>query len=115
MALSGEKKRLYQKQYMANKRKNKDSAKLSQKQALENAPESNMGVELTLNPANQPPVRPLLDIVRPVNVRPIMLDPVRPAIPPCPRGVNPNVWTMQQELKAGYQYKGRNKTNQSRQ
>ena len=28
-------------------------------------------------------------------------------IPPCPRGINPNVWTMQHELKAGYQYKGR--------
>jgi hypothetical protein len=122
MALSGEAKRLYQRNYMANKRKST--------------------VRPLLDPAKMLDPKP----VRPINVRPIMLDPIRPDvvrpiqdttdnftglitehaakvdkiviqaatnkiddddIPPCPRGINPNVWTMQHQRKAGYQFKDR--------
>jgi hypothetical protein len=78
--LTGQAKIDYQREYMRNLRKNKESLKSGQKQGIKNA------LELTqLN--EQRCVRP---------VRPLMLDPVRPAIkyPSRPDNISDNQWEM---------------------
>ena len=69
MALQGQAKTDYQREYMrAYRAKNKGTTITGQKQGLKNARGLNVRPELSVRPTNAPPVRP---IVRPKAVRPI--------------------------------------------